>query len=223
MSVPLDRLYHYLADIVNHDLVIYRWMPHGSRKLEDLVLLDHHSDSQTITLPVVICHDQEPLHFAQYSQQEFRIAAKKIFTDLNIVELNKDQLLDYYSSLNLRSIAAPNNQFDGTILLHSELQSIELEKYQQANFVPVYFWSHGIIARDWFRYAEQDPKLKFDIDLMQQDFLIYNRAWGGTREYRLYFAELLVKNNLIDCSNVNFSKIDNNTDYHQHQFVKLNF
>lgn len=222
MSVPLDRLYHYLADIVNHDLVIYRWAPHGSKKLEDLIPLITRSDSQDLTVPIVIYHDQEPLHFEQYSQQEFRIAAQKIFTKYNIVELNKDQLLDYYSSLNLRSIAVPNNQFDTTILVHSELQSVEVKKYQQANFVPVYYWSHGLLSQDWFRYAEHDPKLKFNVDLLQKDFLVYNRAWGGTREYRLYFAELLVKNNLIDCSNVTFSRVDNNTDYCQHQFVNKN-
>ena len=222
MSVPLDRLYHYLDDIVNHDLVIYRWAPHGSRKLEDLRPLIPYTDYQFLNNPVVICHDQEPLFFERYTQQEFKILTKNLFTKKNDLHLNQENILDYCSSLNLRSVAIPNNQFDGTILLHSELQSIELEKYQQANFVPVYFWSHGIIARDWFRYAEQDPKLKFNVDLMQQDFLIYNRAWGGTREYRLFFAELLLKCNLIKCTNTSFNMLENDIDYRQHQFVNNN-
>ena len=222
MSVPLDRLYHFLADIVNHDLVIYRWAPHGSRKLEDLVLLDHHPDSQMMIFPIVIYHDQEPLHFEQYSHQEFRIAAKKIFTDYNIVELNKDQLLDYYSSLNLRSIAVPNNQFDTTILVHSELQSVEVKKYQQANFVPVYYWSHGLLSQDWFRYAEHDPKLKFNVDLLQKDFLVYNRAWSGTREYRLYFVEQLINHQLLDHVMTTFNSVDQQ-HYTQHVFKNSNF
>jgi hypothetical protein len=42
MSVPLERLYHYLVNCVNHDLLIYGWIPHGSTKLEDFcMLMDH--------------------------------------------------------------------------------------------------------------------------------------------------------------------------------------
>ena len=51
MSVPLDRLYHYLADVVNHDLVIYRWAPHGSRKLEDLQHLTKYPEYQWYNNP----------------------------------------------------------------------------------------------------------------------------------------------------------------------------
>ena len=36
MSIPLDKLYHYLQDIINEDIIIYRWFPHGSRNLENL-------------------------------------------------------------------------------------------------------------------------------------------------------------------------------------------
>jgi radical SAM superfamily enzyme YgiQ (UPF0313 family) len=39
MSVPLDRLYHYLDDVVNHKILIYGWIPHGSTKLEDFHML----------------------------------------------------------------------------------------------------------------------------------------------------------------------------------------
>ena len=43
MSVPLDRLYNFLHDVVDHDITIYRFWPHGSKKLEDLVSLLPHS------------------------------------------------------------------------------------------------------------------------------------------------------------------------------------
>jgi hypothetical protein len=78
MSVPLDRLYHYLGDCVNHDLLIYRWMPHGSTKLEDFCMLRglpvetdqyhrriycHDCNDHA----VMICHDQEPGFQNRYS------------------------------------------------------------------------------------------------------------------------------------------------------------
>jgi hypothetical protein len=112
-----------------------------------------------------------------------------------------------------------NNQFDGTILLHSELHSPEVEKYQQANFVPVYYWSHAIIAGDWFRYANHDPELLFKTEHIQQDFLIYNRSWSGTREYRLCFIEHLVQADLLLHTKTNFNPWDNDCYYTDHQFV----
>lgn len=34
MSVPLDRLYNYVDGLCNHDILIYRFFRHGSKKLE---------------------------------------------------------------------------------------------------------------------------------------------------------------------------------------------
>jgi hypothetical protein len=76
MSVPLDRLYHYLGDCVNHDLVIYRWAPHGSRKLEDLTQLINYSSNQLQKTPLVIFHDQEPLDFLFYTKEQLYNNAK---------------------------------------------------------------------------------------------------------------------------------------------------
>ena len=40
MSIPLDRLYHYIQDVaeqVHGDrILIYRFSPHGSKNIEDL-------------------------------------------------------------------------------------------------------------------------------------------------------------------------------------------
>ena len=216
MSVPLDRLYHYLANIVNHDLVIYRWAPHGSRKLEDLVPLIDSSDSQVLTVPIMICHDQEPLIWNLYSREEIKTQIKKSYSKYPFVTPGT---IDYIADQYIRSITVCLNQYDCTLLLHSEQNSTQVDAFTQNGFVPVYFWSHAIIARDWFRYARLDPVLTFDVEKIQKDFLIYNRAWSGTREYRLFFAQLMVDRNLIDCSTVNFSMLDNDVDYRQHQFA----
>ena len=227
MSVPLDRLYHYLANIVNHDIIIYRWNPHGSRKLEDIDQLFIYSECQLQNYPVMICHDQEPLVWGIYSREEIENNNRAEYLSSNLDYLTSSDVLAYHSRWQLRATtvsfsALYGNQHDLTLLLHSEQNSTQVNIFEQNGFVPVYYWSHAVIAQDWFRYAKLDPTLTFDVKKIQKDFLIYNRAWSGTREYRLFFAELLVKNNLIDCSNTSFSTQDNNLDYRQYQFTNKN-
>ena len=217
MSVPLDRLYHYLVDIVNQDLLIYRWLPHGSRKLEDLTPLNNYTRNECFDQLVVICHDQEPLNYDFYSQTQIRDLFKSQLIEYNQWPLLKDSVLDYVAGLHLRTRTPWANQYDLSILLHSEQHSPQIELFQQKGFVPVYYWSHALIAHEWFRYAEHDPKLEFDIVNIKQDFLVYNRAWSGTREYRLYFAEQLVTQQLLDHTQICFNPVDEQ-HYTHHKF-----
>ena len=72
MSVPLDRLYNFLHDVVDHDITIYRFWPHGSKKLEHLEpITENENWVQNMTRPMVIFHDQEPLNFYQWSPDNF--------------------------------------------------------------------------------------------------------------------------------------------------------
>ena len=80
MSVPLDRLYHYLDDCVNHDLLIYRWAPHGSRKLEDLNQLTNYPEYQRLNAPMAIFHDQEPLDYGFYTQDQVQNQVKRVYS-----------------------------------------------------------------------------------------------------------------------------------------------
>jgi len=89
--------------------------------------------------------------------------------------------------------------------------------------VGVYWWCHGIIARDWFRFAQHDPLLKFDHLAITHDFLIYNRAWSGTREYRLKFLEQLIEADLVSCCQTRFSAIDNQAHYTDHCWANPDF
>jgi hypothetical protein len=52
----------------------------------------------------------------------------------------------------------------------------------------------------------------------QKDFLIYNRAWTGLREYRIKFTELIVDYNLQDHCQMTFNSEDNGTHWSQHKF-----
>lgn len=226
MSIPLDRLYNFLDGASNHDLIIYHWTPHGSRNLEDLDMLKEYPDLvKVMTLPMVIFHDQEPLNYYYYNLDRL-LAAYKYYQPTSDLKLDFDRdnqkLMDNIKEMHIRGVgSAFANIYDQTIIVHSEQNSIEVEIYRKNGYVPVYYWSHALISRDWYRYAEYDPKLK--TKNIQQEFLIYSRAWTGTREYRLPFAELLTKTGLWEECRMYFSEYDNSTHYTKHNFENPSF
>jgi hypothetical protein len=189
MSIPLDRLYHYIEnvaqEIYNDRIIIYRFYPHGSKNINDLSNL-HKSDTwcDKIIYPKLWCNDQEPLDH-KYYQTHVRLMSD---TRWQAILTAVDQ---YRAPTNLNYHQA--SLFEKGLLLHSEKRSDNLKKYQLDNeLITVYYWSHAVIAQDWFRYAEHVEQKK----QVNRTFLIYNRAWSNTREYRLRFAELLIHLNL---------------------------
>lgn len=229
MSVPLEKLYNFLHKIVNDDIVIYHWSLHGSRNLGDLVCSNANRSWEGLsteeivkramydyTTPPVIFHDQEPLNYRYWNKEDFITAFYNSRPPGFKFAQNID---DWLASLHLRCcLFRPNNFFQNTILVHSEKNSKELENYEHNNFIGVYYWCHALIARDWFRCAEHDPELAVDFGNIKYDFLIYNRAWTGTREYRLKFAEMLVNCDLVNNSNVRFNPNDGECNYKNHVF-----
>jgi hypothetical protein len=220
MSVPLDRLYNFLHDLSNHAIIIYGFKPYGSKKLSDLKFLQ----TDTIppwfygqTTPAIIFHDQEPLQFDLYSEDSIAALAFERFN-----QQAHPEMLAQLSQMHIRGVTwTPYSGYDLMMLCHSEKNSPEVEKYQAAGFVPVYYWSHALIARDWFRFAEYDPIL--DNKNITKDFLIYNRAWSGTREYRLKFAELLCVNELETYCKTSFNPVDSDIHYQDYKYQNVNF
>lgn len=199
MSIPLDRLYHYIESIAQEicdgRVIIYRFSPHGSKKIKDLNMLQAYKLVDIALNPQIICYDQEPLNYQLYADA---VMIEPEYANLLMAAgLPKPQF-------NLRTGDGIVNIYDKDILLHSECNSSEVEVYRNNNFIPVYYWSHATIARDWFRYAKYISQTK-DIKKM---FLVYNRAWAGTREYRLQFANLLIQLGLQDYCQMSCNPID---------------
>lgn len=231
MSVPLDRLYYFLQDIASQDhVLIYRFFPHGSRKISDLTLLESVTDNWRFKnrkpshAKFAFFHDQEPLNFDLYTSPKMLDEVAKgthfgeqILTP-ELTELCQELLEEIAPRVNIRIVGLGDNLWlKPVILVHSELRSSEYAKYEAENFMGVYWWCHAVIARDWFRYAEHDQSLSIK-DEVTQDFLIYNRAWQGTREYRLKFTELLAEHGLEDHCRTWFSAKDNDQAYQDHVF-----
>jgi phage terminase large subunit-like protein len=207
MNIPLDRLYHYIRDIAQEiysdRIIIYRFWPHGSKNINDLTNLnednneslgDNEWTKKTIS-PAIWCNDQEPLDHEFYKITR-RNRNNNIF----------NKFFQPSKNLNYR-----RNIFEKNLLLHSEKRSHNLKKYLlDGELIPVYYWSHAVIARDWFRYAEHERFQKST----KKTFLIYSRAWSGTREYRLKFADLLIKNDLVEQCQTSCNPIEPELEIH---------
>jgi hypothetical protein len=97
MSIPLDRLYHYIESVAckvrNGNTIIYRFYPHGSKKIENLMPLQTYPVKSYVLDPEIYCNDQEPLNFEMYQNE-----IQDLFN--NVIEKSKFKLLvlnkDYF-------------------------------------------------------------------------------------------------------------------------------
>ena len=176
MSIPLDRLYQFIEsvaqDIFQDRVIIYRFYPHGSKNIVNLKPLSVDNYVEYTIAPHVYCNDQEPLDYDYYE----------------IVDTH----VPYSHFRPIGNLQRTRSIYDQVIILHSEKRGMNVEKYSNTPFIPVYYWSHALIALDWFRYAKH-------IELSKKPnkiFLVYNRAWTGTREYRLKFSDYLIQTNI---------------------------
>ena len=214
MFIPVDQLHQYFDDLIDHDLIIYRFWPHGSKNIENLQPSHAYPMDQVTTLPIVICHDQEPLNYSMYSVDQIQGLWDKTAGPGWPAGFAK-----FWDSRNLRS-ACEVNIYDQCLLIHSEQRSTDLQQYQDSGFVPVYTWSHGFIARDWYRYAKVDPLL-IQCPAPILDFNIYARAWTGSREYRLRLLAMIT--DIAHHCRVTFSSCDTGIHYQKYQFVNKKF
>lgn len=206
MYIPLDNLYHWIRSCSVEPLSIYTFRPHGSKNIVDLNFFE--AQDLNVIAPGIVCHDQEPLNFETHSTVDSHdLYMKTLYPkcrDLEWYETEQrvkqsELFAPYYKNLNLYSMLRVLNYrsiFDRYILLHSEKNSRDVEQFSHTA-EPVYYWCHGIIARDWYRFAKHDARLAVSKP-KQKTFLIYCRAWTGTREYRLKFLELLSDQKMLD-------------------------
>ena len=168
----------------------------------------------------VLAHDQEPLNHALYDNITLDTYLKWLQSDCNkYIELHYNT----YRTKNLACRSALTNLYENVILLHSEKNSSEVDWYQSNGHIPVYYWCHAVIARDWYRFATIDQRLNY-FSHDQTTFLIYCRDWSDRREYRLKFLSSLVETNLHQHSLVSVSKYcSKGYHYQQHEFENSDF
>jgi hypothetical protein len=222
MIVPLDLIYHYLDDIVDRDFVIYHQYPFGSKNIENQRGLYNYTIDQSASRPVISFWDQEPMHSAE-SIDAARSNAIDLLVNYAAQLLGHDaafhpDVLDYFRRSPLGRITNLFSPFDYDIIVGSQKTWLEPEYLAKEHFVYVYYWFHALAARDWYRYSQCDPRLDRMPDAFEKDFLIYNRAWSGTREYRLTLVQSLLDRSLTDLCQVGFQPWDDQRWYLNHQF-----
>lgn len=182
-------------------------------------------------MPAVIMHDQEPLNYKFYANLNTACHNDMV----EVYESNspdKQSLRDLDCSiktslpnLNLQYIPffVGQRYYDNVVLIHSEKNSQDLELYQQDGYLCVHYWAHAMIARDWYRFAKVDHRLKIAKDPAKK-FLVYCRDWSDGREYRLKFLDLLIEHELLDSCLVNMMHTNSsNIHYTNHQFLNEEF
>ena len=216
MSIPLDRLYHFIEHVIEKlrgdPVIIYRFYPYGSKNIEDLNWLDNkiYSWEERNKSLCVYCHDQEPLDYEFYSKNlRNHMICPWLKLLISIGQYKKPTNLNWHTS----------NWFGKSLLVHSEKRSANLDRYTLDNkLIPVYYWNHAVLALDWFRYARYETFHKQP----KKTFLIYNRAWSGSREYRLKFCDLVVDNDLINHCQISFNPVDPEDDTHYNNYTLKN-
>lgn len=228
MFVPFDNLYEFCDQMVDDDTLIYVFKEAGNRKISNL--RQHRSrpgnwwrDRHEIYM---IMNDQEPLNFDFYqdlSPDEVKFVLTKNF-GRNLMQTRwADEYVAHAAGRNLKFFMDDVTICDRAIICHSEINSKEISKYQALGFVPMYWWSHAVIAKDWYRFAAMDRRLDWkDFDFVK-DFNLYNRAWSGTREYRLKMVELLLDAGLCHSCDLKLSKYDSGIHYKDHQYHNPRF
>jgi hypothetical protein len=225
MFIPLDHLYHWISGVTPKPAIIYYLYPHGSKNLNNVVtypIIDNLEVGRSLRDRVnVFCFDQEPLNFDFYQQ----IDSADVCLAKGFVPNSKDWLGINHSLKNINAAVDYVNSsiYDSTVLIHSEKNSDDVEKYRLNGYIPVHYWCHAIIARDWYRFAALDNRL--EQKNICHDYLIYARDWSGSREYRLKFIELLVNANLHVVSKCYFNSVSHNVGYNytDHIFANRDF
>ena len=206
MSVPTNNLYNFVTQALENRYLVKYFYPWGEKGFKNII--NNEEDSRptmkyftTYTswyneVPVVLCHDQEPLDFDLYSddcllEQLSHIPQKK----------NINKYLDC-KNLNLRW-NTPNHKANYWVLLHSELNSPQVIQYESTGlFKCAYWWSHALIALDWYRFARYDNRLTDKSQPIKANFLVYARGTTGKRAYRKIFLEHLQHINSVQLGSI---------------------
>jgi hypothetical protein len=167
--------------------------PHGSKFWDQTKFFDPYFkdiiEPDLRVLGCLVMHDQEPFFVSSLSTYKFAwLERKKKFGPL---EYQKAHLATQKASdwdllhLKLGSGLVP-------ILCHSELNSQDISLANENLLIDCFYWWHGMIARDWFRHWQHHPRLvPADRSQARFRFLLYARAFDGTRSYRKQIVDFL--------------------------------
>ncbi len=222
MSVPTTNLYNFITQVLENKFLIKYFYPWGHKNFKNIINDEEDTRPNLIykELPVVLCHDQEPLDFNLYNDRQFT-------KELLFFKDKPDTIEAFdrgYKDLNLRWVS-PMSRFKIWILLHSELNSPQVTQYESTGlFKCAYWWSHAVIARDWYRFAEHDQRL-LEVHNKVANWLVYARDTTGKREYRKRFLDMLRFVNNVQLGSIDTDAVvtsNSSAEYNYEDYTKTN-
>ena len=189
MSVPTNNLYNFIAQSLDNKFSVKYFYPWGAKGFENII--DNEEDSappiRYDQVPVILCHDQEPLDFDLYNDDYLLEQLPRIISQKKYIRAYLDQGV---KNLNLRWIQ-PDHTANHWVLLHSELNSPQVTQYESTGlFKCAYWWSHAVIALDWYRFARYDNRLAANSEPIKANFLVYARGTSyGFKTFQPYIDE----------------------------------
>ena len=222
MSVPTNNLYNFIAQSLDNKFSVKYFYPWGAKGFENI--LDNEEDSappiRYDQVPVILCHDQEPLDFDLYNDDYLLEQLPRIISQKKYIRAYLDQGV---KNLNLRWIQ-PDHTANHWVLLHSELNSPQVTQYESTGlFKCAYWWSHAVIALDWYRFARYDNRLAADSEPIKANFLVYARGTTGKRAYRKLFLEKLQHIDSVQLGSIDSTAVvtsDSSATYNPQDFAQ---
>lgn len=214
--IPVEHFYEVIwkRHLKKYNIDALTYLPYGSSNIFNLRSIH----STGISLAACLFNDQEP---SMYSQWEYII---------NRLNLNKDDFwISLYKTLkdpevSVLSQGIPTSLSGTTLYVYSDLNNPDLDMIcKVGNMIPVYHWYHGYVARHWFNLYRFDPDNYYNDNITANRFLLYARAFTGTREYRLKLIEKLCLNGVYKNMLFNYHNTDGDTHYKDHIFVNKQY
>jgi len=238
----------YLKD-KNFSMITYH--PFGTRGYKNLQIWNLNvtkgSPDEILHTAQVLVNDQEPVMLDSIKSWKYEHTPKPPFSTITNIyermqgidffleqedkdkwEKEKDKFtstVDYFLANTDEITFASRLMFAGQykpIIIHSELNSQDVKELD-SEFIPVYVFWHGLISRDWYRHWKHHTTCNPNINRANNSkrFLLYARAWTGSRQYRLKFVEQIIKNNLHNSLKYNFFELDDGEYYGEYCDVNI--
>ncbi len=220
MSIPTNNLYNFVAQALENKYLVKHFHPWGHKAFSNVInhIEDDSPDIDYKDVPVLLCHDQEPLDFDLYNDSNLKAQLDTFYPVLR--DIIKEHLDKGTTNLNLRWLQPAMRQ-DYWTLLHSELNSPEVVKYESTGlFKCAYWWAHAPIALDWYRFARYDTRLNRRSQDLVANFLVYARGTTGKRAYRKIFLEHLAHIDNVQLGSIDrdlIPPIEGDADYNPYQ------
>lgn len=208
--IPVEHFYEVMwkRHLKKYNTDALTYLPYGSSKIFDI----KHIHSTGIMMSACLFNDQEPtdIYHWDHAEQSYTLDKTDFWVSLYKALKKPDVLLEQ---------GIMNSLSGKSFLVHSELNSTNVNKIcEKYDMIPIYHWYHGFVSRYWFNCHQFDPDNTLDLSRIEKRFLLYARAFTGSREYRLKLIEKLCLKGINSNLLFNYHSVDAGIHYTKHDY-----